>query len=433
MNPMRERLISSGVVLVLAALVTGCGNFWEPPGGTTSTGTTATTTTLTASPTSTSVGTSVTLTATVSPAVATGTVTFYNGSTEINPGTLDAGTATLTTSFAAAGTESLTATYGGSSTYASSTSSAVPVTVTAASSSARTQPATPSVLTTSGYGSSPIHGSGAFNATGATYTANNGEAVVVEGGSSATLHDTKLNSTAGAGRGILLTNSTAHPDLTRIARFTMSGGAIIYNCPATAPVAACSGGSASGSGNDPATVFAVSKARGAISLTDVAITNNTATNANSEGTLLIVEAPASGKGNVNDATFAAMGTALIGNIRVDASSSAALSLLQDDAGTGSSLTGAINAANGNGNSGKMVSLALDEASTWTVTGTSYLTTLSGLDLNGLDLTGVTVNNIDGGGHCVYYSGTVNGASNAVYALSGGGFLAPAGTTGLACQ
>lgn len=440
---------------MLAAMLTGCGNFWEPPGGTTSTGTTATTTTLTPPADSPTEGVAASFTVTVSPSAATGTVTLYDGSAAIGTGTLSSGTASISATFTATGAQSLTAGYGGSSTYAASTSSAVSVTVGAAASSARTQLVTPaSALTTSGYGSSPIHGTGTFDASGGTYTAQNGEAVVVEGGSSVTLHDTKLAGTAGAGHGVLLTNSTAHPDLTRVARFTMSGGAIIYrpityNCPATAPDAACSGGSASAGLNDPATVFAVSNAKGAISLTDVAITNSTATNADNEGTLLIVEAPTGGNGNVNGVTFAAHGTTLTGNVRVDASSSAALSLLQDDAGTGSSLTGAINSGNtgngnagngdaGNGDAGKMVSLALDEASTWTVTGTSHLTTLTGLDVTVLDPTGATVNNptvnnIDGGGHCVYYSGTVNGASGVLYALSGGGFLAPAGTTGLACH
>jgi hypothetical protein len=71
------------------------------------------------------------LTATVSPSVATGTVTFYNGTTSIGSGTLSSGTATVTTTFGAVGTESITATYGGSSTYAASNSNAASVTVTA--------------------------------------------------------------------------------------------------------------------------------------------------------------------------------------------------------------------------------------------------------------------------------------------------------------
>jgi hypothetical protein len=91
------------------------------------------------------------------------------------------------------------------------------------------------------------------------------------------------------------------------------------------------------------------------------------------------------------------------------------------------LTGAINSAN----TGKTVSLVLDSASKWAVTGTSYLTTLAGLTLNG-----TTVSNIDGGGHCVYYSGSINGStSTTTYTLSGnsGGYLAPKGTTGLTCD
>ena len=93
---------------------------------------TATTTALTASTTTPKVGASVTLTATVSPSAATGTVTFYSGTTSLGTGTLSSGVATLATSFAAAGTDSLTAVYGGSTTDATSTSSAVSVTVSAA-------------------------------------------------------------------------------------------------------------------------------------------------------------------------------------------------------------------------------------------------------------------------------------------------------------
>ena len=66
-----------------------------------------------------------------------------------------------------------------------------------------------------------------------------------------------------------------------------------------------------------------------------------------------------------------------------------------------------------------------------MTGDSYLTTLAGLAVNG-----TTVTNIEGGGFCVYYSGTINNAaSTTTYTLGGasGGQLAPAGTTGLTCN
>ena len=50
----------------------------------------------------------------------------------------------------------------------------------------------------------------------------------------------------------------------------------------------------------------------------------------------------------------------------------------------------------------------------------------------------TVQNIDGEGHCVYYSGSIYTSAGAtddrrVYELAGGGFLAPEGTAGLDCE
>jgi acetyl esterase/lipase len=130
-------------LLTLAAMVgTGCGS------SSSSSGTTSTTTTLTASSTSTTTGTSITLTAEVSPTAATGTVTFYKGSTSLGTGTLSSGKATLSTSFSSAGTYSITAVYGGSSTYATSTSSAVSITVTSSSTTATTTTLTSSATTT---------------------------------------------------------------------------------------------------------------------------------------------------------------------------------------------------------------------------------------------------------------------------------------------
>ena len=97
--------------------------------GASTTGRIATTTTLTATiPTSTS--TTVTLTATVTPAAtgtaaASGTVVFYDGTTQIGTATLVAGTASTTATLAAATTHSLTAVYSGDTLYAGSASTAV--------------------------------------------------------------------------------------------------------------------------------------------------------------------------------------------------------------------------------------------------------------------------------------------------------------------
>lgn len=122
-------------MLSMSALASamGCGSGGTPTASSSSSDSstkTATTTTLTASSTSTTTGDSITLTATVSPTAATGTVTFYNGTTSLGSATLSSGKASITTSFSTSGSISLTAVYSGDSSYATSTSSAVTISVT---------------------------------------------------------------------------------------------------------------------------------------------------------------------------------------------------------------------------------------------------------------------------------------------------------------
>jgi Bacterial Ig-like domain (group 3) len=436
---MRINLSWTLILVSVGLFATGCGDFWQPPGSTGS-GTTATSTTLAASTTTPTVGVAVTLTATVSPSAATGTVTFYDGATTMGTGTLSSGTATLSASFTTTGSQSLTATYGGSGTYASSTSSAISVTVSAASSAsaqrptlASTAPATAAPGAGTGYTTSndqaaAIRTGGTLDLTGGTYTAQNAEAAVVEGGGTLTLTGTTLNGAAGDDRGVLLYSSSPDP-APAATGFVMTDGAITYTCDALS-TPACADGATSQGQNNPATLFSVANTTASIALTDVEVADNTPTSASREGTLLTAAALNSGTwgtagANGGNVTLTAKGTTLAGSVIVDRTSTATLAFLADSAGTGSSLTGAINTAN----TAKTVSLALDQASSWTVTGTSYLTTLTGLDL-----AGDTVNNIDGGGHCVYYSGMINGSRPAAtYSLSGGGYLAPVGTSGLPCQ
>jgi hypothetical protein len=117
-------------ILLIAFFAAGCGGgSGGSSGGGSSSTPTATTTTLAVSNSNPTYGASITLTATVSPSAATGTVTFYDGSTSLGTGTLSSGTATMSTSSLAVGANSLTAKYTGSSAYASSTSSAHTVTV----------------------------------------------------------------------------------------------------------------------------------------------------------------------------------------------------------------------------------------------------------------------------------------------------------------
>jgi len=90
---------------------------------------TATSITLQASTTTPQYQTNVTLTATVSPSSATGTVTFYNGTTNIGSAAVQAGTASLTTSFAAGGSATLHAVYSGDYNDLSSTSNSISMNV----------------------------------------------------------------------------------------------------------------------------------------------------------------------------------------------------------------------------------------------------------------------------------------------------------------
>ncbi|MGD0796992.1 MAG: Ig-like domain repeat protein [Acidobacteriaceae bacterium] len=92
----------------------------------------ATTTTLSASSTTPVALTNITLTATTASSAATGTVTFYDGATNLGTGTLSSGTATFTVTAISGGAHSYTAAYAGSTNYATSTSSALAVTASPA-------------------------------------------------------------------------------------------------------------------------------------------------------------------------------------------------------------------------------------------------------------------------------------------------------------
>ena len=91
---------------------------------------TATTTTLNSSLNPSYVGQSVTFTAAVSPSGASGTVTFYDGTTILGTGSLNSsGQASSSTSTLAAGSHKITASYGGDSNFTASTSAALTQTV----------------------------------------------------------------------------------------------------------------------------------------------------------------------------------------------------------------------------------------------------------------------------------------------------------------
>jgi len=72
----------------------------------------------------------VTFTATVSPAIATGTVQFLDGSTPLGTATLNSGTASLSTSTLTTGKHSVTATYSGDANFGGSHSAVLNQNVT---------------------------------------------------------------------------------------------------------------------------------------------------------------------------------------------------------------------------------------------------------------------------------------------------------------
>ena len=92
----------------------------------------ATTVTLAGAPLSAVSGQPVTLTANVTPASATGTVAFQDGSTSLGSPSLTAGTASLSLSTLSVGTHSLTVAYSGDAADSPSTSAPITVTITAA-------------------------------------------------------------------------------------------------------------------------------------------------------------------------------------------------------------------------------------------------------------------------------------------------------------
>jgi hypothetical protein len=284
--------------------------------------------------------------------------------------------------------------------------------------------ATPADIATSAYEAAPIHATSAFSAKDGAFAAKNAEALVVEGNASVTLNGDKLTAAAGNGRGVLLgqtSNNAGKP------RFTMTGGSLSYTCDAGFG-AACGKSSSARHQGIPATLFSATNATAEIALDDVTVTNDTPTATSENGTLLIAGTfKPQNTGNANGAQvlFRAQGTALKGDVIVDGHSTAALSMLADASGRGSTLTGTIDSAG----TAKALSLTLDPESLWIVAGSSHVASLDGLVLDGM-----TVKNIDGGGHCVFYSGQINGQSGTtVYALDGGGYLAPPGTQGLGCD
>jgi hypothetical protein len=304
-------------------------------------------------------GSPVTLTATVTPATATGTVTFADGGTTLGTGTISGGVATYGTSTLSAGPHSITAAYGGDSGYNSSASTALTQTVNKANTAvalassvnpsvygsavtltATVTPATATGTVTFADGGTTL-GTGAISGGVATYntsalaagphsiTASYGGDANYVGGSSTTLTQTvnKANATVALASGTnpsaygspvtltaTVTPSTATGTVTfadggtTLGTGTISGGIATYSTSALAvgphSVTASYGGDSSYNGSSSTTLTqTVNKAN-----TIVALASGTNPSAyGSSVTLTATVTPSTATGTV---TFADGGTTL---------------------------------------------------------------------------------------------------------------------------
>ena len=209
--------------------------------------------------------------------------------------------------------------------------------------------------TTGGTGSPAIYCTADIEVSDAVLTANASESVVVEGKNSVSLTNCTLT-----GDMKNTYNGDSDENIHAIMIYqSMSGDAALGEASFSAE-----GGSITAKTGD---LFYVTNTDCTISLKSVDLTL-------ANDVLLRVEGNSSSRGwgtagsNGGDVTMTASAQTLEGNILVDSISSLALTLAD-----GSSWTGAVNP---DGDGGE-VSLILDESSTWTLTGDSYLTSFEG--------------------------------------------------------
>lgn len=243
------------------------------------------------------------------------------------------------------------------------------------------------ILKTSGKFSPGLYSTGTITVTGVQSISSAAGTAVVEGSNSINVINSSLVSTGIDNGGVMLYQSFSGDAQGTHSTFTMSGGLL-----------SAAGGP----------LFYVTNATGNINLTGVKLTATS-------GILLNASSNDQwGTKGSNGGTANLMTTeqTLVGNLVADSISSITATLQK-----GSSLTGSINSTN----TAKEVNLTLDATSKWTVTSTSYLTTLT----NTGGISGSTITNIIGNGHTVYYKASANSAlGGKTYTLMNGGTLAP---------
>ena len=215
--------------------------------------------------------------------------------------------------------------------------------------------------TTSGTGSPAIYSTADITVTNSTLTAENSEAVVIEGGNSVTITDSdltgnnaKLNGQSTTATNVLIYQSMSGDASEGESEFTMTNGSLTAQT---------------------GSMFHVTNVTTTINLTNVALSYD---NESENQVLLNLSADSWGTSGKNggNATVNLFDQEAEGDITVDEYSSLTLNLTED-----SSYTGAINAANTGS-----VSVTLENGSAWTLTGDSYIDSLDG-DMSDINLNG----------------------------------------------
>jgi len=240
---------------------------------------------------------------------------------------------------------------------------------------------------TSGAGSPGLYSTGDITVTGATLSASGTEVAAIAAGAAdhtITVTDSVLT---GGTRGVFILNTASGGEFgeSKASTFTMTGGSLTAEA-----------GPAFYATNTEAT-FVISGVT--VSAVSGILLKAAADNWGTSG---------SNGGNI---TFTADAQTLVGDVVTDAISTITASLSNSSA-----LTGTINGDNTTAG----INLTLDSSSTWSVTGNSYLTTLTDED--------TTLANIADNGYTIYYDSSQSANSwlnGATYSLTDGGQLTPA--------
>jgi len=241
---------------------------------------------------------------------------------------------------------------------------------------------TNSKAVTSGTDSPAIYSTGKITVSESVLTGLGAEAMVIEGKNSITLKNCQATGTIN--NGVMMYQSTSGDAAVGTSNLSITGGSLTVKAGAT---------------------FFITN-------TDAVITLN---NTKLTGTATLIKAAATSRwgqtgSNGGNVTLTANSEDISGNVTVDKISTAAMTLNK------SVYTGTINKEN----TAKSVSIKLSKDSTWKVTGTSYLTSITDAD--------TTLSNIKDNGNTIYYDSTnstnswLNGKT---VSLSGGGKLTPA--------